>query len=143
MTPLSDHEYAALLAFRTELRRLQQWSEQRAQEAGLTHAQHQLLLAVRGHLDPRGPTIGEVAAYLLLSPSATVELVDRVEQGRFVHRVRDDDDRRVVRLRLTSTGEQRLAELTAVIVPEVRGLAPTLARLVRELSPEPDRDEPA
>ena len=29
--------------------------------AGLTSAQHQLLLAIRGHGDPHGPTIGEVA----------------------------------------------------------------------------------
>jgi hypothetical protein len=50
-----------LLTFRTGLRHFQRWSEQQAAVAGLTPAQHQLLVAVRGHRDRRGPTIGEVA----------------------------------------------------------------------------------
>jgi hypothetical protein len=57
---LSDTDYRRLLALRTQLRRFDRWSEQRARDFGLTHAQHQLLLAIRGHNDARGPTIGEV-----------------------------------------------------------------------------------
>lgn len=129
MTQPSDRDYASLLAFRTELRRFQRWSEQQAQEAGLTHAQHQLLLAVRGHLDPRGPTVGEVAEYLLLKPAATVELLDRVERGGFVWRRQDGADRRLVRLQLTPLGERCLATLTTTMVPVVRELAPLLQRL--------------
>lgn len=63
---LPDATYARLLALRTSLRHFERWSERQAQAAGLTAAQHQLLLAIRGHDDPRGPTIGEVADYLLL-----------------------------------------------------------------------------
>jgi len=37
------------------------------------------LLAIRGHGDPRGPTIGEVADYLLLRHRSTVGLVDRAD----------------------------------------------------------------
>ncbi|HET6571945.1 MAG TPA: hypothetical protein VFG58_10715 [Solirubrobacterales bacterium] len=36
----------------------------------VTPAQHQLPLAVKGHADPAGLTIGEVAEYLTLSITA-------------------------------------------------------------------------
>ena len=83
---LPDESYAQLLALRTGLRRFQRWSEQQAADAGLTPAQHQLLLAIRGHSDPRGPTIGEVADYLLLRHHSTVGLVDRADAAGLVTR---------------------------------------------------------
>src|SRR4051794_2438462 len=46
---LSDREYRALARFRYALRVFQRFSEQAARDAGVTPAQHQLLLAVRGH----------------------------------------------------------------------------------------------
>ena len=62
MTPTpSNEDYRRLLELRTGLRRFLRWSERQAQAAGLTPAQHQLLLAIRGHPDPRGPTVGDVA----------------------------------------------------------------------------------
>ena len=42
-------DFRHLLAFRVSLRRFQHWSEQQARAAGLTHVQHQLLVAVKGH----------------------------------------------------------------------------------------------
>lgn len=120
---LSDDDYARLLGLRTGLRRFQRWSEQQAQAAGLTPAQHQLLLAIRGHQDPRGPTIGEVADYLLLRHHSTVELVDRADQARLVNRHRSEEDHRVVRLQLTPLGAKRLEELSALHLEELERLA--------------------
>ena len=100
---LSQEEYARLLALRTGLRRFLRWSEQQAEAAGLTPAQHQLLLAIHGHDDPRGPTVGEVADYLLLRHHSTVELVDRADTAGLVSRQRDPDDHRVVRLSSPAT----------------------------------------
>ena len=74
---LNEEDYRRLLAFRTGVRRFLKWSERQARAAGLTPKQHQLLLAVRGHDDPRGPTIKEASEYLLLRHNSTVELVDR------------------------------------------------------------------
>jgi hypothetical protein len=54
MGRLEQHDYERLLAFRTGLRRFLAWSGQQAEAAGITPAQHQLLLAIRGHPDPRG-----------------------------------------------------------------------------------------
>jgi DNA-binding MarR family transcriptional regulator len=118
-----DAAYARLLALRTGLRRFLHWSEQRAAEAGLTGAQHQLLLAIRGHSDPRGPTIGEAAEYLLLRHHSAVGLIDRADAAGLVRRERDAEDHRVVRLRLTSEGARRLEELSALHLQELDRLS--------------------
>src|SRR5689334_23443276 len=131
MPGLSHADYANLLRFRTALRRFDSWSRDQAQHVGLTHAQHQLLLAVKGHDQPEGPTIGEAAGYLNTRHHSMVGLVDRVERGGLVCRVRDLDDARVVRLRLTDLGEERIAQLTQLHLVELSRLAPVLQHLVR------------
>jgi len=125
----SDADYQRLLAFRVRLRLFDQWSRGAAEERGLTHAQHQLLLAVRGHPGTRGPTIGEAAEYLLVRHSTLSELVDRAGALGLVARERDDDDHRVIRLRLTEQGRRVLTELTAAHLEELRRLAPLLGEV--------------
>ncbi|MET8425936.1 MarR family transcriptional regulator [Nocardia sp. NPDC004860] len=127
---LTDQDYSRLLAFRAGLRRFLRWSEQRAADAGLTAAQHQLLLAIRGHGDPAGPSIGEIAEYLSARHHSVVQLTDRAEQLGLVARNREGDkDRRVVRLALTETGKQTLARLTATHLEELQRLAPLVDAL--------------
>jgi len=128
--PTGEPDYAALLAFRTALRRFQRWSEIQAEAAGLTAAQHQLLLAVKGHDDPRGPTIGEIADYLLLRHHSTVELVNRAQAAGLVVRAKDTVDGRVVRVQLTAQGETAIAMLTQLHLDELQTLEPVL-HLVR------------
>ncbi|RMI30439.1 MarR family transcriptional regulator [Nocardia stercoris] len=123
-TPPTDRQYSSLLAFRTELRRFLRWSEHRAADAGLTGAQHQLLLAIRGHLDPAGPSIGEIANYLCARHHSVVQLIDRTEQAGLVARNREDGkDRRVVRLTLTEAGRRTLAQLSAAHLEELGQVA--------------------
>jgi DNA-binding MarR family transcriptional regulator len=132
---LTDADYEDLLALRTGLRRFLRWSEQQAEEAGLTPAQHQLLLAIRGHSDPRGPTIGEVADYLLLRHQSAVGLVDRADAAGLVERVRDPEDHRLVRLQLTATGTKRLEALSPQHLEELGRLARKLPSVWRGLMP--------
>jgi DNA-binding MarR family transcriptional regulator len=132
---LRDADYEDLLALRTGLRRFMRWSEQQAESAGLTPAQHQLLLALRGHSDRRGPTVGEVADYLLLRHHSAVGLVDRAESAGLVTRVRDPEDHRVVRLQLTQRGHQRLETLSALHLEELERLALKLPSAWRGLMP--------
>jgi DNA-binding MarR family transcriptional regulator len=117
---LSDQEFADLLRFRDAIRRFLHWSEQQAKAAGLTAAQHQLLLAIRGH--PGDPTIGDVADHLLLRHNSAVELIDRAERAGLVQREVDAEDRRVVRLRLTARGVRRLTSLSAAHLEELHRL---------------------
>jgi DNA-binding MarR family transcriptional regulator len=110
---LNDAHYRALLERWTALRAFLRERDHAATEAGVTPIQHELLVAVRGHPDRRGPTVGEVARYLGLRHNSTVGLVDRAAAAGLVTRRTDDEDRRVVRLRLTPAGRNVLAALAA------------------------------
>jgi DNA-binding MarR family transcriptional regulator len=131
----SDADYSRLLALRTGLRRFERWSEAQARAAGLTPAQHQLLLAIRGHGDEPGPTVGEVADYLLLRHHSTVGLVDRAEAAGLLRRARDEADHRVVRLYLTAAGARKLEMLSALHLEELDRLALDLPALWTGLGP--------
>jgi DNA-binding MarR family transcriptional regulator len=122
MGELGQQDYERLLAFRTGLRRFLSWSGQQAEAAGITPAQHQLLLAVRGHPDPRGPTIGEVAGYLLVRHHSAVELIDRAVTAGLVDRQADDEDGRTVRVVLTDRGHERLETLAVSHLEELARL---------------------
>jgi DNA-binding MarR family transcriptional regulator len=134
---LSELDYQRLLQFRTGLRQFLHWSETQAHAVGLTPAQHQLLLAVRGHPGSRRPTIGDIAESLLLKHHSAVGLVDRAEAGGLVERRPDRDDQRVVRIHLTALGNRRLAQLSELHLAELRRVAPRLQPLLRALDPAP------
>lgn len=130
----TDAQYQRLLAFRTTLRRFDQWSRQAAEQRGLTHTQHQLLLAIRGSATPDGPTIGEVAESLQVKHHTASGLVDRTQELGLLDRLRDGDDYRRVRLRLTEHGHRVLRELTAVHMDELRRCGPLLDPLADVLA---------
>lgn len=109
---LHESDYRRLLEFRTAIRRFLRWSEEQAEAEGLTPTQHQLLLAIRGSGQADGPTVGDVAQAMLIRHHSAVGLVDRAVDAGFVRRIRDHEDHRVVRLRLTADGARRLARLS-------------------------------
>ena len=128
---LSDDDFVRLLDFRDSLRRFLHWSEERAHEAGITPAQHQLLLAVRGH--GSSPSLSDIAAHLLLRHHSVVELVDRAERAGLLRRGADDADQRVVRLELTVDGSMRLERLAAAHLEELSRLRSSFAALWEHL----------
>lgn len=117
---LTDDDFRRLLAFRDGLRQFQHWSEEQAKRIGLTGTQHQLLLAIRGH--DGQPSIGDIAAHLLLRHHSAVELVDRATAAGLVERVADPADHRIVRLRLTRRGADKVAALSAAHLEELSRL---------------------
>jgi DNA-binding MarR family transcriptional regulator len=123
-------DFEHLLAFRSSLRQFERWSDAQARAAGLTHVQHQLLVAVKGHPGSDPPSVRELAGYLLLRHHSTVELVDRAEAAGIVRRVPDASDGRLVRVRLTPRGERVLTELTPAHLVELHALAAVLDELV-------------
>lgn len=116
---LSDDEYWRLLSFRTAIRKFLQYSKTQAQRVGLTPTQHQLLLAIRGHRDKSGPTIGEVAECLMIRHHSAVELIDRAEAAGLVRRRQDPNDQRVVRLALTRSGASKLERISVANLAEL------------------------
>ena len=130
---LRDEDFVRLLAFRDGLRRFQHWSEEQAKAVGITGAQHQLLLAIRGHGE--APSIRDVAEHLLLRHHSAVELIDRAVAAGLVERIGDIQDQRVVRLRLTDAGEQRVAALAGAHLEELSRLRSRFESLWTGLPP--------
>ena len=126
---IADSDYERLLEVRTALRRFLHWSGEEAAAAGLTPAQHQLLLAVRGHPGGEAPTIGELAEHLLLRHHGAVQLVDRAEAGGWVRRAGDVLDHRVVRVEVTPKGRRALERLAPSHLEELRRVRQVLSEL--------------
>ncbi len=141
---LEQSDFEHLLELRTGLRRFLRWSEQQAKAAGLTPAKHQLLLAIRGHPDPAGPTIGEIADYLVLRHHSAVGLVDRAVKDGLVQRNPDPISKSVVRVTLTEEGAAKLDALAEAHLEELAHLAPTMRTLWLALEgADGDRPHPA
>ncbi|MCM3663790.1 MarR family transcriptional regulator [Mesobacillus subterraneus] len=56
-------------------------------------------------------TIGELSNKMFLACSTTTDLVDRMEKNELVVRVKDPNDRRVVRIHLLTEGERIIDEV--------------------------------
>lgn len=111
------------------------FSERAAGEAGLTPAQHQLLLAVRGFPGPEDPSTSDVAEVLGLRNHSAVELIDRAIEADLVDRRPDPDDGRRRLLSLTDRGQALLAELSAAHRDELRRFREEMGDVLRELDP--------
>ena len=126
---LTQPDFEHLLALRTGLRRFLNWSEQQAGLVGITPGQHQLLLAIRGHPDPVGPTIGDVANYLVLRHHSAVGLIDRAAAAGLVTREPDPTSSSAVRLVLTDAGIEKLEILSETHLEELKHLGPAMRSL--------------
>ena len=127
--PLTEKQWQTLLTVRVALNRLREWSEVQAATAGLTAAQHDLLVAILGHAGKDPPTITDVARYLSIRHHSAIGLVDRAAAVGLVERYRDDVDQRLVRLALTPIGHERVNALAPAHLEELRRLAPLLEGL--------------
>lgn len=131
MAEPSEEDYRRLLQFRYGIRRFLHAMEQHAAELGTTPAQHQLLLAVKGHGGDKPPSISDLSAHLLLKHHSMVELVNRAAAAGLVVRRPDTVDHRVVRVELTPDGSRLLARLSSRHLQEVGALIPSLKPLVK------------
>jgi DNA-binding MarR family transcriptional regulator len=131
---LTARDYRALAGFRHALRQFLAFSEEAAGKAGLTPAQHQALLAIKG-LPGAGRaeeqvSVGDLARWLGVRHHSCVGLVERlVTLGLIAKRV-DPADRRRVFLTLTARAERKLEALSAVHRDELRHRASTLGSLL-------------
>jgi DNA-binding MarR family transcriptional regulator len=131
--PVSRRDYVTLAEFRHALRVFQRFSEDAARAAGVTPAQHQLVLAIKGWPRPEPPSVSEIAERLQLRIHSTVELVRRAEQAGLVTTRVDVDDHRRQLLEVTDHGEQLLASLSALHRDELRRFRTEMHDLLEEL----------
>ncbi|MGJ9457129.1 MarR family winged helix-turn-helix transcriptional regulator [Oceanobacillus sp. CF4.6] len=68
-------------------------------------------VALQWLLEEGDLTIGELSSKISLAFSTTTDLVDRMEKNELVERVRDTNDRRVVRIHLLSKGKKIIREV--------------------------------
>lgn len=131
--PVSRQDYITLAEFRYALRVFQRFSEDAARSAGVTPAQHQLVLAIKGWPRPDRPSVSDIAERLQLRTHSTVELVRRAEQTGLVTTHVDADDHRRQLLEVTDCGERLLASLSALHRDELRRFRTEMNDLLEEL----------
>jgi DNA-binding MarR family transcriptional regulator len=119
---LSKCDFEALSEFRYQLRRFLRFSEQAAEEEGLTPLQYQLMLHIKGFPDRTYATVGELAERLQAHHHGAVALVSRCEQAGLVARSQNETDRRQVNVSLTELGEARLQLLAQRHQTELKSL---------------------
>ena len=139
---MTQADYEALAQLRYLLRCFMRFSEEKAEQAQLTHQQHQALLALKGF--PGGAqraTIGELAERLQIRPHSAVGLVDRLVIQGLVRRESATSDRRQVFVSLSQLGEARLESLSEVHRQELQRIGPeigaSLNRIMQDIPRRP------
>jgi DNA-binding MarR family transcriptional regulator len=131
---LTTAEYRALADFRFLIRQFLHFSEQETRARGIEAQQHQALLALHSLSDEIRPTVGELAARLMIRHHSAVELVNRLAQRGAVERIHGEEDQREVLIRLTSKGRRLLRDLALVHRAEIERAAPELVRALRKVA---------
>jgi DNA-binding MarR family transcriptional regulator len=139
---LQPSQYAAIAAFRLELRRFLAFSEAAATAAGLPPQQHQALLAIAGHTGAELPSIGTIAEQLLIAPNSAAELVVRMVGASLLTKTPSRHDRRRMELVLTEQASVLLHRLTAAHLNELKTLEPALRRALERLHGPVSADPP-
>jgi DNA-binding MarR family transcriptional regulator len=140
--PLSDRDYQALGAFRSAMREFLAFSEEGAEEQGLTSQQHQALLAIRTHTGGEAMTIGELANCLLIKHHSAIGLIARLIEGGFVDRRPSEIDRRRVLVALTMKGSAALEKISVRNLGQLKLAARILQQVsqtARALEPRPTK----
>ena len=87
----------------------------------LTPAQYNALRILRG-AGPEALTCGEIGERLVSPGPDVTRLLDRLEKQGLIQRLRDEQDRRVVRARITERGNALLEELDRPVDRVLRDL---------------------
>jgi DNA-binding MarR family transcriptional regulator len=122
---LNKQDFEQLSEFRYQMRRFERFSEQAAQDEGITPLQYLLLLHIKGYPDRDWATVGELAERLQAHHHGVVALVSRCEALDLVKRKTSETDRRQVEVHLLKSGEKILSRLAALHRAELKSLAGT------------------
>ncbi|OLN22614.1 MarR family transcriptional regulator [Domibacillus antri] len=68
-------------------------------------------IALHSLFEKGDTTIGELSSRMFLACSTTTDLVDRMEKANLLERIRDTEDRRIVRIHLLPEGERIIEEV--------------------------------
>lgn len=123
---LARMDYRVLAAFRYQIRRFLHFSEMAARNEGLEPQQHLMLLGIRASAGEDGPTVGDLADFLIIRHHSAVGLLDRLVERGLAERVRGTADRRQVLIRLTPAGSEALHRVSTLHHRQLREWGPEL-----------------
>lgn len=112
MTGQSRHSSESVAILEKELRYISHLIKQKGREilSNYTITPPQFV-ALQWLHESGDMTIGDLSTKMYLAFSTTTDLVDRMEKNELVQRVRDEKDRRVVRIHLLPEGERIIEEV--------------------------------
>jgi DNA-binding MarR family transcriptional regulator len=135
--PVQLDDVIAATRFRAALRTLTSSSERKTRRHGITPAQYQLLLVIKGAPDRTEQlSVGKVAAALQVAQSTATELIARAEDRGLVSRSGSHVDGRRSIVRLTELGEDVFARCFVELGEERGALIEAMAELGATLNPE-------
>ncbi|WP_285765585.1 MarR family transcriptional regulator [Peribacillus sp. SI8-4] len=107
-----EKQVAYVADIEKELRYVSSWIKQRGREILYDyHITIPQFLALQYLFEAGDMTIGELSTKMFLAFSTTTDLIDRMEKRQLVQRVKDEKDRRVVRIHLLGEGERIIEEV--------------------------------
>jgi DNA-binding MarR family transcriptional regulator len=134
--PLESQTFVAILRIAESLA---QEAEQLIKSAGLTSAQYNVLRILRG-AEPHGLLCRGIAERMISRDPDMTRLLDRMEKHSWISRQRQQDDRRVIKTRITSGGLKLLKKLDQPIHDlhkgQFRHMTPARLKLFSELLSE-------
>ncbi|MFF5994417.1 MarR family transcriptional regulator [Lysinibacillus sp. KU-BSD001] len=112
MNDSSKHSFESVASLEKELRYISHLIKQKGREilSNYTITPPQFV-ALQWLHEFGDMTIGDLSNKMYLAFSTTTDLVDRMEKSELVQRVRDEQDRRVVRIHLLPEGERIIEEV--------------------------------
>lgn len=112
MNDSSKHSFESVASLEKELRYISHLIKQKGREilSNYTITPPQFV-ALQWLHEFGDMTIGDLSNKMYLAFSTTTDLVDRMEKSELVQRVRDEQDRRVVRIHLLPEGERIIQEV--------------------------------
>lgn len=129
---MDDKDFKTLAAVRAAIRDFGYFTETVVRKVGLTRQQHHVLVALIAS-EGGVMTIGELASTLHLKPQSVTGLANRLEVLGLVERLRDDGDRRSIRLHLTDKAKDLMSSLSRTHRDELRRIRPLLISLLSRL----------
>jgi DNA-binding MarR family transcriptional regulator len=124
---LQPDDYEALANFRYAMRKFLSFSRGALKtEAQLTPEQYEALLALKASSLESGLTIGQLSERLQVKHHTAVSLVNRMEEVGLVRREPNEEDRRQVFVRMTSTGSEILDKVAILHRQEIRLRSPEM-----------------
>jgi len=128
--PPTEDDFASAARLREALRAFQRRSDEVSAANGLTSRTAQLLLMIKTARSGNGhASLRELEERLQLGKSTITELVLRTEKRGLVRRKLDRDRPGAICVRLTPTGERRLAGVVGELGDERRRLTQVLSKL--------------